>query len=60
VRNADQILVLKDGHIIERGRHDELIAMNGLYREIFDAQLRDQEELAGARTGDQVSAEESP
>jgi ATP-binding cassette subfamily B protein len=60
VRNADQILVLKDGHIIERGRHDELIAMNGLYREIFDAQLRDQEELAGARAGDQVSAEESP
>jgi ATP-binding cassette subfamily B protein len=48
VRNADQILVLQDGAIVERGRHEELIARDGLYREIYDAQLRDQEELAGA------------
>ncbi len=49
VRNADQILVLKDGRIAERGRHADLIAQDGLYREIFDAQLRDQEELAQAQ-----------
>ena len=49
VRDADQILVLKDGGIVERGRHDELIAQAGLYGEIFDTQLRDQEELAQAQ-----------
>jgi ATP-binding cassette subfamily B protein len=46
IRNADQIIVLKDGHVVERGKHDELIAQAGLYKEIYDVQLRDQEELA--------------
>jgi ABC-type multidrug transport system fused ATPase/permease subunit len=31
IRNADQILVLRDGQVIEHGRHDELVALNGLY-----------------------------
>ena len=48
MRNADQILVLNEGRIVERGRHDELIGRGGLYREIYDAQLRDQEDLADA------------
>jgi ATP-binding cassette subfamily B protein len=38
VRNADLILVLKDGLIVERGRHEELMASNGLYRETYLAQ----------------------
>jgi len=46
IRNADQILVLKDGRVTERGRHEELLARGGLYSEIYDVQLRDQEELA--------------
>src|SRR5207237_371899 len=46
VRHADQILVLKEGRIVERGRHDELIEQDGVYREIYDLELRDQEELA--------------
>jgi ATP-binding cassette subfamily B protein len=45
VRNADEIVVLKDGRVAERGRHDELIAQDGLYREIYDLELRDQEDL---------------
>ncbi|MDZ4279071.1 MAG: ABC transporter ATP-binding protein [Dehalococcoidia bacterium] len=44
VKAADQILVLQEGRIVERGRHEELIARDGLYRQIYDLELRDQEE----------------
>ena len=44
IKAADQILVLQDGKIVERGRHEELIDQDGLYREIYDMELRDQEE----------------
>jgi len=44
VKNADQILVLDRGEIVERGRHDELLARNGLYRRIYELELKDQEE----------------
>lgn len=43
VRRADQILVMDQGEIVERGVHDELIARDGIYRQIYDMQLRDQE-----------------
>jgi ATP-binding cassette subfamily B protein len=45
VREADTILVLADGGVAEQGNHDELMAQNGIYREIFDLQLRPQEEV---------------
>ena len=45
VREADQILVLKDGNIAERGNHSELMARPGLYRDIYELQLRPQEEV---------------
>jgi ABC-type multidrug transport system fused ATPase/permease subunit len=55
VKDADQILVMKGGTIAERGTHDELIAKDGLYREIYDLELRDQEEalrrVSGAPSG---------
>ena len=38
VREADQILVLEKGVIVERGTHDELVAMNGLYAELYNRQ----------------------
>lgn len=45
VREADVILVLKDGEIVEQGTHQELIARRGIYQEIYELQLRPQEEI---------------
>ena len=44
LKSADCILVLDQGRIVERGTHDELLALNGLYRSIYDLQLKAQEE----------------
>jgi ATP-binding cassette subfamily B protein len=38
VRDADQILVLEKGSIVERGTHDELVTTGGLYSELYDRQ----------------------
>ena len=38
IKNADEICVLHEGRIVERGRHDELIAMNGYYKKLNDMQ----------------------
>jgi ATP-binding cassette subfamily B protein len=45
LKSADQILVLDHGRIVQRGRHAELLTQGGLYRQIYDLQLRDQEEF---------------
>jgi ATP-binding cassette, subfamily B, multidrug efflux pump len=45
VRRADLILVMNDGRIVERGRHEELLALGGLYREIYDLQLSQQNQF---------------
>jgi len=45
IKNADQILVLEKGRIIERGTHAALIDRGGAYTRLYDLQLRDQEEL---------------
>jgi ATP-binding cassette subfamily B multidrug efflux pump len=42
VRRANLILVMADGRIVQRGRHDELLAEGGLYKEIYDLQLSQQ------------------
>lgn len=39
IRNADLILVIKDGDIIEQGTHDELLAQGGFYAELFNSQF---------------------
>jgi len=44
VKMANQILVLQDGRIVERGTHQQLLRRGGLYRQIYDLELRDQEE----------------
>jgi len=42
VRNADLIAVMEHGRIVERGRHEELIEQNGLYRQLYERHLRDE------------------
>ena len=46
-RHADQILVLDDGRIVERGSHDDLVAQAGLYADLHGKQLLE-EELAAS------------
>ncbi|MEX1104474.1 MAG: ABC transporter ATP-binding protein [Dehalococcoidia bacterium] len=76
VMRADEIVVLKDGEVVQRGRHSELLEQEGLYRTIFDLELRDQEEnlarilesnkaaaaaeAANARKGEAVRAPAGP
>ncbi len=39
IKNADNILVMEDGKIIEQGNHDELISLNGFYAELYNSQF---------------------
>lgn len=39
IQNADVILVMKDGHIIEQGNHEELLARKGFYAELYNSQF---------------------
>lgn len=41
IRHADRILVLKDGRIVESGRHDELLIRDGAYRQLYEMQFAD-------------------
>ncbi|MDQ3654361.1 MAG: ATP-binding cassette domain-containing protein, partial [Chloroflexota bacterium] len=50
VRQADQILVVDEGRIVDRGTHLELLSRPGPYRELYDLQLRDQDEALQAMT----------
>ena len=39
IREADVILVMKDGHIVEQGDHDQLLAANGFYAKLYNSQF---------------------
>ncbi len=45
IKHADQILVIEDGRIVERGTHESLIRDGGAYARLYDLQLREQEEV---------------
>ncbi len=62
IKNADQILVLDAGRIIERGTHDTLLAQGGAYAKLYDLQLREQEEFEArllASESEEVEQEEA-
>ena len=40
IKNADLILVMKDGNIIEKGTHTELLNRNGFYAELYNSQFQ--------------------
>ena len=40
IKNADLILVMKDGNIIEQGSHNELMEKNGFYTELYNSQFQ--------------------
>lgn len=42
IRNADLILVIKDGQLVEQGKHDELIRQQGFYEKLYNAQFQEQ------------------
>ena len=39
IKDADMILVMKDGDIVEQGTHDELLAKNGFYADLYNSQF---------------------
>ena len=49
VRDADEIVVLDDGRLVQRGSHDELYRAGGLYRRLHDLQFREDDAAVGAR-----------
>ncbi|XP_076759855.1 ABC transporter ATP-binding protein/permease Hmt-1 [Xylocopa sonorina] len=59
VIHADEILVLKDGEIVERGKHEELISYNGVYHSMWQAQLQNDQEPSKAPNGDAEVNEET-
>ena len=46
IKDADLILVMEGGRIVDRGAHDELVQRDGFYGRIYDIQLKDQERMA--------------
>jgi ATP-binding cassette subfamily B protein len=60
VRNADMILVLNKGEIIERGRFEELLAKKGFFYDLYMSQFRAQEALVEAPGGNGRRAEPMP
>lgn len=46
LKTADQILVMDNGEIVERGKHDDLLKRGGIYTRIYELQLKEQEEVA--------------
>ena len=58
IQGADQILVLEGGEIVERGTHDQLLALDGRYRQLYDKQYRFEKDRF-VNPGEELAAETS-
>jgi ATP-binding cassette subfamily B protein len=56
LRHAHEILVLDQGNIVQRGKHEELIQQAGPYRDVYDIQYADRDELESIVAGKQVTS----
>jgi ATP-binding cassette subfamily B protein len=56
IRNADQVLVLVKGEIVERGTHEELLTQEGFYYKLYMSQFKRQEQVQQATAGKQNGA----
>jgi ATP-binding cassette subfamily B protein len=56
IRHADQVLMLKDGEIVERGTHNELLSHNGAYHDLYMSQFRREEEIEPSGNGHKQAA----
>ena len=55
--NADLILVLNKGRVVQHGTHDELMAQDGMYRQIYDLQAKIEDELTQELSGDREAGD---
>jgi ATP-binding cassette subfamily B protein len=58
IRHADQILVLDAGRVVEKGTHDELVALGGTYSQLYEAQTRQRKRKASRNGGNGSRAED--
>ncbi|MNY41240.1 putative multidrug export ATP-binding/permease protein [compost metagenome] len=56
IQNADLILVMENGEIVERGSHDELLAVEGRYYDLYHSQLEQEDGSAEAEERDGITA----
>jgi ATP-binding cassette subfamily B multidrug efflux pump len=59
IRNADQVLVIQDGEIVERGTHASLLAAGGAYHALYMSQFRRQVDLTGSENGKRMPTPEA-
>ncbi|MBZ0284196.1 MAG: ABC transporter ATP-binding protein/permease [Anaerolineae bacterium] len=60
IRNANQVLVLKDGEIVERGTHNSLLELKGAYYDLYMSQFRREEETPASTNGASVTRSLQP